>query len=541
MLLPACSSNSDVSVGCDVLGGANDINPKDPSEVQDGGNLRLSLGSLPANYNALHIDGNEAEAAGMLRWMMPRAFTTNSAGEPSVNKDYFTNVELTGENPQQVTYTIRPEAVWSDGTPITWEDIRSEADALNTQNPDFRIAISNGFDRVEKVERGVDDKQAVLTFKSNYAEWKGQFAGNSFLFPKSATENPEAFNNSLLEGLPITAGPFLIQSIDKGQNRITLARNPLWWGDKPKLDTVTYLVLDDSARVQALQNNEIDAVGLGTIDELQTASESPGVVIRCAPGYQFSHVTFNGAEGAILSDPALRLAIGKGIDRQEVADAIQNGVVDNPEPLNNHVYLKGQDGYQDNSAVVAYDPDKARQELDDLGWKLNGNVREKDGRKLDVRLITSQTNTGEDIAKIIQGDLGEIGVNVIIEAKPSQGYFDDVIIPGNFDLGLWSWVGDPFPLSGLPQIYYLNPDDKQGNYGRVGSPEINALIEQDIAELDPQKAIEIANEIDKKVFAIGHSLPLMQSPGNVGVRDSLANYGATGLASYDYTKIGFLK
>ena len=63
----------------------------------------------------------------------------------------------------------------------------------------------------------------------------------------------------------------------------------------------------------------------------------------------------------------------------------QRGLVDKPVPLNNHIFVAGQEGYRDNSAVVAYDPEKAKQELDALGWRLNGQFREKDGRQLVIR------------------------------------------------------------------------------------------------------------------------------------------------------------
>ena len=63
----------------------------------------------------------------------------------------------------------------------------------------------------------------------------------------------------------------------------------------------------------------------------------------------------------------------------------QRGLVDKPAPLNNHIFVAGQKGYQDNSAVVAYDPEKAKAELDALGWRLNGQFREKDGRQLVIR------------------------------------------------------------------------------------------------------------------------------------------------------------
>ncbi|MGW5143391.1 ABC transporter family substrate-binding protein [Nocardia beijingensis] len=541
LVVSGCSSDEEGAPAGSAaeLGTTNDINPHDVSELREGGNLRLAISAFPANWNALSNDGNDAETGAILRPMMPRAFRTNAAGELSVNTDYFTDVQLTKDDPQQVTYTINPKAVWSDGTPITWEDFRSQANALSGADKSFLIANNSGFDRVEKVERGVDDRQAIITFKQHYAEWRGQFAGNTFLFPKSVTATPEAFNKSLVDGITLTAGPFLVQSTDRAQGRIVLGRNPKWWGDTPKLDTITFSVLDSSAQLPALQNNEIDAVGLGTRDELRTARNTPGVAIRRAPGNSWNHFTFNGAPGSILADSKLRVALSKAIDRQGIVTAIQNGLVENPKPLNNHVYIQGQAGYQDNS--LGFDPAAAAKELDDLGWKLNGDVREKDGRRLEIRDVMYQEDTWVQIAQIIQQNLAAIGVKLNIETKPGKGFFTEVIQPGNFDVAQWTWVGDPFPLGSINQIYGYNPNDLQGNYGRIGSPELNALIEQTVSELDPNKARELANQVDRKVFEEGHSLPLMQSAGNLAVRADLANYGAPGLASYDYTKIGFLK
>ncbi|MEV0058216.1 ABC transporter family substrate-binding protein [Nocardia sp. NPDC050718] len=539
VLAAGCSSEEPPAEGQAALGTTNDINPKDVSELRDGGNLRLALTSLPENWNSLHTDGNDGDTGSILRPVMPRAFKTNAAAELSVNTDFFTDVALTNTEPQQVTYTINPKAVWSDGSPITWEDFQAQANALSGKDKAFLIANSSGFDRIEKVERGVDDRQAVITFNKHYADWRGQFAGNSFLLPKSATATPDAFNNSQVNGLGLSSGPFIVQSVDRGQGRVVLARNPKWWGATPKLDTITFSVLDSAAFVPALLNNEIDAVGVASLDNLKSVRNAPGVAVRRAPGNSWGHFTFNGAPGSLLAEQGVRVAISKAIDRQGIATAIQNGLVQDPQPLNNHVYLRGQDGYQDNS--LGFDPTAAASELDALGWKLNGDVREKDGRKLEIRDVMYNDPTNIQIGQIIQQNLAQIGVKLVIETKPGAGLFSDVLQPGNFDVGQWFWAGDPFPLSSLTQIYGYYPDDIQGNYGRIGSPELNALIEQTISELDPDKAKELANQVDRKVFEEGHSVPLFQSAGNVGVRADLANFGAAGLASLDYTKIGFVK
>ncbi|MBF6101022.1 ABC transporter family substrate-binding protein [Nocardia cyriacigeorgica] len=539
LIATGCAANDTTTGGTSTLGTTSDINPRGRDEVRDGGNLRLAITAFPANWNTLSIDGHEAEIGEIEEPMMPRAFSTDAAGRLSINTDYFTDVALTNTNPQQVTYTINPEAVWSDGSPITWEDIASQAHALSGRDKRFMIAINNGFDRVAKVERGVDDRQAILTFDRHYAEWRGQFAGNSALFPKSVTADPETFNTGLRDGITLTAGPFLVRSTDRAVGRIVLGRNPKWWGEQPKLDTITYSVLDRAAWVGALQNNELDAAMLSSIDDVTTVRQTPGVVIRRAPGNRWRHITFNGAPGSILEDARVRVAISKAIDRKAIAAITQNGLVDDPQPLNNHIYLQGQEGYRDNS--LGFDPEAAARELDALGWTRSGDVREKDGRKLVIRDVMYDDDLWVQIAQIIQQNLAAIGVQLVIDTRPGAGYFTDVIQPGDFDAAQFIFEGDAFPLSSIPQIYGYYPDNLQANFGRIGSPELNDLIERTLSELDPAKAIELANQVDRMVFEEGHSLPLTQSDGSYGVRAEVANFGSPGLASYDYTKIGFVK
>jgi peptide/nickel transport system substrate-binding protein len=377
-----------------------------------------------------------------------------------------------------------------------------------------------------------------MTFAKPYADWRGIFAGNGMLLPKSVTSTPEAFNKGFLNGPAPSAGPFIISAIDKTAQRITLTRNPKWWGTQPRLDSITYLVLDDAARIPALQNNAIDATGLASLDELTIARNTPGIAIRRAPGLTWYHFTFNGAPGSILSDPALRKAIAKGIDRQAIANITQRGLVDNPTPLNNHIYVAGQKGYQDNSEVVAFDPEAAKRELDELGWKMNGQFREKDGRQLVIRDVLFDAQSTRQFGQIAQNNLAQIGVKLNLDAKAGTGFFSQYIIPGDFDIAQFAWGGDAFPLSGLTQIYLSTGDS---NFGKIGTPEIDAKIEATLEELDADKARVLANELDKLIWAEGFSLPLTQTPGNVAVRGNLANFGAAGLADVSYTSIGFTK
>jgi peptide/nickel transport system substrate-binding protein len=518
------------------VGASSDMNPQDPATLRDGGNLRLALTAFPDNFNQLNIDGNTSDTAAMLAPTLPGAFMTQADGTLDLNTDYFTGAELTGTNPQTVTYTINPKATWSDGTPITWEDLKSEVDACSGRDKKYLIASRAGFERVKSVTRGVDDRQAVVTFSDPYAEWRGMFAGG--IQPRSMTANPEVFNKGQLEGPGPSAGPFIVSTIDRTAQRIVLTRNPHWWGRKPRLDSITFLVLDSSAVIPALQNKAIDAAGVGSLDDMVTAQRTPGIVIRRAPAPTWYHFTFNGAEGSIMADERLRLAVCQGIDRQAIVDVVQHGLTTHPTPLNNHIYVAGQVGYQNNSAPGDYNPDKARNELDAMGWKLNGAVREKDGRPLVVRDVLFDAPSNRQIAMVAQNSLAQIGVKLVLDLKPGNGFFSQYIGVGDFDIAQFGWEGNAFPLSALPQIY---TSDGDSNFGRIGNAAIDAKIARTLSELDQDKARVLANQVDSMIWQEGFNLPLFQSPGNRAVRRDLANYGAPGLADVDYTTIGFMR
>ncbi|HSS23652.1 MAG TPA: ABC transporter family substrate-binding protein, partial [Mycobacterium sp.] len=502
----------------------------------EGGNLRLPLTSFPENFNEMNIDGNTADTGSVITPTLPGAFITRADGTFKLNTDYFTAAELTSTNPQVVTYTINPKATWSDGTPLTWEDLKAEVDACSGRDKRFLIASRAGFERVKSVTKGVDDRQAVITFAEPYAEWRAMFAGG--MQPRSMTASPDVFNKGQLDAPGPSAGPFIVSRVDRGAQRIVLTRNPRWWGAKPRLDSITFLVLDAAAVIPALQNNAIDAAGVGTLDDLVTAQRTPGIVIRRAPAATWYHFTFNGAPGSIVADERLRLAICRGIDRQTIVNVVQHGLTNHPVPLNNHIYVAGQVGYENNSAPAAYNPDQARRDLDALGWKLNGTVREKEGKQLIVRDVFFDAQSARQIALVAQQNLAQIGVKLMLEPKPGTGFFSQYVAVGDFDIVQFGWVGNAFPLSALPQIY---TSDGDSNFGKIGNPVIDAKIDQTLSELDQGEARVLANEVDTMIWQEGFNLPLFQSPGDIAVRSDLANYGAPGLADVDYMAIGFTR
>ncbi len=166
---------------------------------------------FPSNFNALNIDGNTADTGAVIGPTLPGVFLTNAEGTQRVNTDYFTSVELTGTRPQVVTYTINPKAVWTDGSPIIWEDFKWLVNACSGRDKRFLVASTAGFEQVKAVTRGVDDRQAVVTFAKPFAEWRGLFGG---LQPRRMTEDPNVFNKGQLNAPGPSAGPFIVSTID---------------------------------------------------------------------------------------------------------------------------------------------------------------------------------------------------------------------------------------------------------------------------------------------------------------------------------------
>jgi peptide/nickel transport system substrate-binding protein len=545
LVLAGCTGGSgsgDGGGGSATSATGNDVNPMDRADLAEGGDLRWPLDQMPPNYNYNQLDGALLGTAQVMFALMPRPFTFAADGTPSVNKDYFESIELTSENPQVVTYDIQPDAVWSDGTPITAADLVAQWRALNGSNPAYRISVTTGYKDIASIEQGDSDKQAVVTFAHPYTDWQGLFDP---LYPASTNSRPDVFNTGWIPQPQVTAGPFRLRGIDTTAQTITLERNPQWWGDPPVLDRIIYRVIDPDAQVDALANGEIDFINVGPdVNKLQRAQGTEGIAIRRARGPNSRVITFNGIS-PVLSDVAVRQALAAAIDRQAIADALIGPLGGDHAKLDNHIFVPGQPGYQDNAGDLS-EPDvtAANAELDRAGWtRPGGGTRTKNGQALVIRfVIPSAVATGTQEAQLVQGMLEKVGARVDIQTVPVDDFFDSYIFPGDFDMTVFSSYGTPYPISSWASTYERPEGDQiQQNYARIGTQEIDDLFAQAIQELDPDKARETANRIDALIWEEVPSLPLYQRPDVVAATATLANYGAEGFASVRYQDIGFTR
>ncbi|GGK99798.1 hypothetical protein Sme01_37750 [Sphaerisporangium melleum] len=549
LAVPACGGGRDGDPGgTGAAPGkvkAFDINPVPRDRVKQGGTLHWGLTEFPTQWNLNHVDGYLAEVKKVIDALMPAAFRSDEKATPTPDTDYVLDARITATSPRQVvTYTLNRKARWSDGRPITWQDYEAQWKAMNGRDPDFHVMSTTGYQDIASVTRGKDDHEVLVTFQTPFSEWQSLFWP---LYPRSTNATPDAFNTGWLNRIPVTAGPFRFQSFDQTAKTITLVRDERWWGGRAKLDKIIYRAMATDALVGAFTNGELDVFDVGTsAPDYARAKNAKGAVIRQAAGPDFRHLTFN-AESPMLSDVRVRQAIVHGLDRDALTRSDLQGLGWSSIPLHNHFFMNTQVGYQDNAGDLGrYDPAKAERLLDAAGWHRASPTRRKDGKRLTLRfVIPSGLPLSKSEAELAQAMLRRIGVTVTVQSVPSDDFISKYVIPGNFDIAPFSYIGTPFPISSSYGTYADHTRGADGNmrwnanFGRSGSPQIDAAMRKASSDLNPVRARRDANEADKLIWREVNVLPLYQRPQNWGVKATLANIGAPGFYTLEYADIGY--
>lgn len=540
LALAACGGGGSAGQPKPKAIGQNDINPADASRIQDGGELKWPVEDYPAQFNMLQADAINGDIPPIVESFMPTPEIRAADGTYGPDQDYLVSAKLTGTDPQVVTYTLNPKAKWSDGHPITWADYQSQWQSVNGKNPAFNVQSTSGYKNISDIRRGTDDYQFTATFDPKFAEWSSIF---TVLYPKSMTSSPAEFNTGWKDAPKVTAGPFKIGTLDQTAKTVTVVRDDAWWGERAHLDRIVFRYLVGQAPVDALANKEADFASVASdLNTYQRTKTMPGVTLRRATMPNYRVMVFNGSNGSVLADPALRVALIRGIDRDTMAKAVISRITPDAKPLGNHVYVNGFPGYQDNSGPFGFDPQAAKKALDDLGWQLDGPVRKKDGKALVVRdVVPSGTQSSVDEAKIVKQQLAPLGVDIEVQVVDSHGFFDKQVVPGNFDITHFAQMGDTLPPISTALPFLGTGTEGDQNYGRIGDDAATKALDAAAQELDDTKRAQLANTADQEIWKLGHSLPLYQRPSIIATRDGLANFGDAGMQNFEYAKIGWLK
>ena len=520
-------------------GGSRQINEVPVANLKQGGTFRFVQVDICPNFNTSAIEGNLLNCSQVMNTMLPSYIYFDKNAVLQIDKNYALDIKASRVNGKQtVTYTLNPKAKWSDGKTIGLADFVGMWNAQKKSGQGFNITSSAGYEKIESVKKGKTANEIVVTFSETYPDWQPLF---SALKPASLTASPDAFNNSWKAAPLVTAGPFKFKALDKVTRTITVERDPKWWGDKAVLDTIIFKALPQSAQIDALLNGEIDYMDVGNdTNALKRARENSKISVRVAKGPTHEHFTF-GPVTAATKDVAVRQAIMLSIDRQQIATAIQGIVDPKVKPNNNHVFLDGTSCNQDNTGTLGKrDLAAANKLLDGAGWvKGSDGIRAKGGTRLSVKLIYPSGNDNRrDTVLLATAMAKEAGIELVPTLIPSADYFAKYVLVSNFEMAIFAWVGTNFPIASSPNIYKVGGAQ---NFGNIGSAEIDALFAKANNILDLKKRCELANQADKEVYKLVHSITLFQRNNVVGVPKNVANFGAFGFTSIDWTKVGFTK
>lgn len=511
----------------------------DAAGVQDGGEVTLAVSSLPTNFNINQIDGNESDTGLIVGPTIGAPMKIDESGLPVLDENYASSAEVTSEDPQIVEIKLNPDAVWEDGTPITVADYVATWQALNGSNEEYVPASTAGWEDITSVEQGDDEFHVVMTFANPYADWQALVSSGAItggVMKASVASDPAVFNEGFLAtGMP-SSGPYVFTDIDTTAGVVTLERNPLWWGETPKLDRILFQAVSQDQQGSSFANGEIDALEISANADLyETANGVDGAEIQATNGTTWTHVTMNAKEGP-LADVNVRKAVASIVNREQIAAAANTPVGVPAVTQGDYIFMAGQAGYVDDSLPL--DSDAAEAFLEDAGYSKDGDSWVKDGEPLELSVtVPADTATNIQRAEQVQADLGDFGIPVEIVSVPVAGYFSDYVIPGDFEMVTFSWVGTAFPISSAEALFY--PLDSESNFTGTTEESLGEMWDRANAELDPDARIEIANEISAAIWDYVPMFPIAPLPEVWAVQDGLVNYGATQFEKTDWTIVGW--
>ncbi len=406
-------------------------------------------------------------------------------------------VVVNDDGTMTVKYTIRDEAQWEDGTPITGEDFMF---TLNTiLDPDLPVDKTT-YEDIDLDTVVVGDKTFEYTLAAPTALYELIFGT---ILPKHSIEGSD-FASDWNDKMWASSGPFVFNEWAKGEF-VKLVRNDNYWKTDPEtgqqlpyLDDVIFKFIPETESIiNAFKAREVDVIqpppNTETIETLQ-ALESEGARVEVLSGpvwehanFQFSDGRFDMNENSCNESLAMRQAVGFTIDKQLLVDEILAGQV---EPLDSYVDAFSPTLSQEAWAQYATDPAKAAE--------LYAQAVEETGKDCSVVFSTTSNNDARvKMSELFVDMFAASGIPYENQLQDSQLFFGETLDNGKWDLGEWAWVGSP-GLSGLIGIHDVfdpeAPPPDGANYYRYGIAEEGAFT-----DAASERYAEVRDEMNQTV------------------------------------------
>jgi peptide/nickel transport system substrate-binding protein len=456
--------------------------------------------------------------------------------------------ELTSEDPMSVEYTLNDAAVWSDGTPIAYEDYLLDwaAQALTDGtdadgNPVPLFNHVGGVDFGERVLDGptgeIGGKTFSYDYESPYPDYQLQVtsafpahiaAEQGGLTVEQLVEAIQAkdvetlrpvaefWNTGWLsptpgdlpdESLRPSSGPYQIDSWSAGQS-ITLVANEEYWGTPPATETLVYRFVAPEAQVQALQNGDLNVIEpqatVDTVAQLEAIGDS--ITLETGQSLTWEHLDFNFKNGVFADNLELREAFAMCVPRQQIVDNLIKPVDPEAVVMNAREVFPFQDRYAD---LIETSYDGRYDEVDIEGAKAKIAEAGVTG-PIDVRIGYSAPNQRrtEQVA-LIKSSCDEAGFNV------SDAGNEDFFAPGgtlergDYEVALFAWAGSGQIVSG--QNIYTTTGGQ--NYGGFSNAEVDAAWDALGSTLDEDEQFTQVQTIEKLLWDNLYGIPVFAHPG----------------------------
>ncbi len=416
-------------------------------------------------------------------------------------------------------FKLREGVTWHDGEPFTADDVIFSFDRLKAGIDGAPASPAFQLEKGGKTWEKIDDVTVRIHTEGPYPTMAEDLA----MLPMVAEHVAEGvtaavdFNSG---AAAIGTGPFRFEEFSPG-NRISVVKNPDWWGGDPGWDQVVFRpVGQDSARLAALLNGDVDVIDYPPTVDLPQLETNPEFTVSSIPSdrliylmpsyrHQEPYVTDDAGNPLMpnpLRDWRVRKALSLAIDRNAIRDRIMGGA---SEPTRN-IVPPGFFGYVDALEADPYDPEGAQALLAEAGYG--------DGFRLTLHGPNDRYINDARIAEAVAQMWTRIGVETEVDTMPRNIFFSDLLrggpgtIPGfddpKFSMSLTGWgtvAGEAtYTVSGTLETYNAATGGGNGNFGRYSNPSVDAksvLAKQTIDRDDRLALLEEATRIGMEDYA----------------------------------------
>ena len=502
----------------------------DDPEISRGGTLIDAEDQVPPILNPILADGTTIPAQRVVSNILQNLLTNDETGAyaPQLAEAVPSGADV-AEGPLRVTFRIRPEARWSDGPPVTSDDVVFTWRTMT--DPDNQVASRTGWDEIDTITPGRTAAGGscppatclTVAFQSDYAPWRDVFsvAGGNYVLPTHVLDG-EDFNTVWNSGGIVGSGPFTLESYQP-RVRAVLAGDPDYWGSElagggPFLDRIVIDFRDSpAAALTALRQGEAQMASLPPDPDLiGRAREIEGFEVQSVPSLFFEHLILN-TEAAPLDDPRVRQALAYAIDREQVVDVLLSGTV----PVLQSPVRPEQLGYAPAFEGYAHSPERAAGILEGAGWVRGADgIFAKNGTRLEIPLATqSDSELRLTTARLLADQAEAAGIRIVPRPTPAELLFGSQLGQGDFTAAMLAFGGGVDPsltaLLASDQIPTEENDFTGQNVYRWSDAEADTLLTRSDREVDDEARVRSLGRIQEIVADQVPLIPLYQQPNTV--------------------------